>query len=310
MTYIFLIAFLLLVILVPVVRTIIFHPFSTLYYLVKDCFLYLYRKEYNNAPYGQIKTFIADNAVSFGCGKTLSLSRVIVDLYSKFDGKIVWSESRKRFVTQRIHVLSNIEFTTIPYEKLISLAQFVQETNEEYLDKDIENNTLTVTYLVIDEASSQLNSRDFKSNFNGLFISRLLTSRHVRASVFLTSQRAGMIDKLMREVTNLYIGCKKVWRFQFNNYYDAYEVENALTPSLVQPLRRNVWFIRDSDFLRYDTFASVQELKKKFEAGDMLSEEQIIALQGGPDLANMDVVRRPSRWWSKRSSSTSDRKGS
>ena len=52
------------------------------------------------------------------------------------------------------------------------------------------------------------------------------------ASIILTSQRAGMVDKLMRECCHLYIGCNKQWRFQCLNYYDAYEIENAQNPAM------------------------------------------------------------------------------
>lgn len=281
----------------PVVRGFFTHPFAAIYYACIDIYKYFKEKRYNNAPYGQIRCFIADNAVSFGCGKTLSSVRYLVNLYNKYDGLTVWAPDRKKYVTQRIHILSNVDFLTIPFEHLINLEQFVQETNEDFIEKDIENDELTVTYLYIDEASSQMNSRDFKNNFSPLFISRLLTSRHVRAGVFLTSQRAGMVDKLMREVTNLYVGCRLIWRFQINSYYDAFEIENATQPSLIKPLRTDCWFVRDRDFKRYDTFASVQELKKRYKDGEMLSDEEILALQGTPDVTNMEVVRRPSKWF-------------
>ena len=180
----------------------------------------------------------------------------------------------------------------------MSLAQFVQWTDQVH-EYDMEHDTLTVTYMLIDEASSQLNSRAFKSNFDPYFISRLLTSRHVRASIVLTSQRSGMVDKLMRDCTHLYIGCKKLWRFQMLNYYDAYEIENAQTPTLVAPLRRACWFVHDSAFANYDTYASVQSLKKSCQSGDMLSEAEIVALQATPE-TNMDNVMRPSRRWRRR----------
>lgn len=284
-------------VLFPVFRCFLLHPVSSIYYGCRDLFYYIKRKEWNVAPYGKISCYIADGATSFGCGKTLSSVEYIQSLYTKFNGKLVWSGERQKFVKQRIHILSNVDFLQIPYEKLVSLSQFVQETNEDFIAKDIENDELTVTYLFIDEASSQLNSRQFKSNFDPLFISRLLTSRHVRASVICTSQRFSMVDKLLREVTNIVVGCNKIWRFQVNNYYDAHEMENAVNPQLVKPLRRSCWFVRDSSFKKYDTFSSVQELKKSFESGDMLSEEEILNLQAGPTDSNMDIVKRPSRWW-------------
>ena len=279
----------------PLLRCAVLHPFALVYYGIRDGILYLRHNGWNNLSYGQIVCYIADSSTSFGCGKTLSATDYIVSLYRRYDGKKVWCSERKKFVTQKVKVISNVDFLTIPYEKLVSLAQFVQwtDTVDVY---DEEHDTLTVTYMLIDEASSQLNSRSFKSNFDPYFIARLLTSRHVHASIVLTSQRSGMVDKLMRDCCHLYIGCRKIWRFQMLNYYDAYEIENAQTPSLVAPLRRTCWFVTDKAFQNYDTYASVQSLRKSCEAGDMLSESEIVALQVVQE-SNMNSVSRPSRLW-------------
>ena len=268
-----------------------------MYYGVRDIFNYFRRFGWNNAAYGQISCYIADSSTSFGCGKTLSASDYLVSLYRRFDGKRVWCAERKKFVVQKIKIISNVDFLTIPFERLKSLSQFVQWTDV-VGEHDRAMDTLTVTYMLIDEASSQLNSRSFKSNFDPYFISRLLTSRHVRASIILTSQRSGMVDKLMRDCTHLYIGCNKIWRFQLLNYYDAYEIENAQVPALVVPFRRTCWFVRDRSFRNYDTYASVQELKKSCQSGDRLSEQEILALQVAQE-SNMDSVSRPSGRWLK-----------
>lgn len=279
----------------PTVRCALLHPVSVVFYGICDGWRYITHKDWNVAPYGQITCYIADSSTSFGCGKTLSATDYLVSLYRRYDNEPVWDSERKKFVKQKIKIISNVDFLTIPYERLVSLAQFVQWTDAVH-DYDRENDTLTVTYLLIDEASSQLNSRSFKNNFDPYFIARLLTSRHVHASIVLTSQRPGMVDKLMRDCTHLYIGCNKIWRFQTLNYYDAYEIENAQTPALVAPLWRSCWFVRDSAFANYDTYASVQSLRKSCEAGDMLSESEIVALQANQDI-DVDRVTRPSRRW-------------
>lgn len=298
MIFLIVIALLIGLAMFPTLRCVVFHPFLTIRYGLRDGWNYFARKGYNNAPYGQIFCYIANSSTSFGCGKTLSATDFIVSLYRDFDGKIVWCRQRNKFVTQKIKVISNVDFLTIPYERLTSLSQFVKWTDKVW-EVDQENNTLTVTYMVIDEASSQLNSRAFKSNFDPYFIARLLTSRHVHASIILTSQRSGMVDKLMRDCCHMYIGCDKLWRLQRLNYYDAYEIENAQTPSLVQPIRRTCWFVKDSAFANYDTYASVQALRKSCEEGDMLSEEEILALQVNQQQANMEGVVKPSRRWVK-----------
>ena len=295
MLFILLFVLIALLVLFPLFRCAVLHPFALIYYGIRDSILYLRHNGWNNLSYGQIVCYIADSSTSFGCGKTLSATDYIVSLFRHYDGKKVWCSERKKFVEQKVKIISNVDFLTIPYEKLISLAQFVQWTDTVH-DHDMEHDTLTVTYMLIDEASSQLNSRSFKSNFDPYFIARLLTSRHVHASIVLTSQRSGMVDKLMRDCCHLYIGCNKIWRFQMLSYYDAYEIENAQTPSLVAPLRRTCWFVTDRAFRNYDTYASVQSLRKSCERGDMLSESEIVALQvaQAPDMIN---VARPSRRW-------------
>ena len=233
--FLLLIAFLMAV--SVIFRLIIMHPYGVIYYALLDRVNYFQRKNYNECRYGTINCYIAHKGTAFGTGKTLSATRQIVQAYKKYNGKPVYCPRRKRIVTQRIHVLSNVDFKTIPFERLESLAQFVGETDtmEEY---DNKNKCLTVTYLLIDEASSQLNSRSFKSNFDAPFISRLLTSRHVRANLILTSQRSGMVDKLMRDCCNYYISCQKIWRFEILRYYDAYSIECATEPDTVAPLHR------------------------------------------------------------------------
>lgn len=274
-----------------VFRLIITHPWSVIFYAVLDRFNFIDRKLYNECAYGTIKCYIAHRGTAFGTGKTLSATREIVKAYHRYNGKPVYCPRRKRIVTQRIHVLSNVDFQTIPFERLQSLSQFVGETDL-MQDYDDSHDCLTVTYLLIDEASSQLNSRSFKSNFDAPFISRLLTSRHVRANLVLTSQRSGMVDKLMRDCCNFYISCQKIWRFEILRYYDAYSIECAQEPDTVPPIRRKGYFIKDNFFENYDTYANVKALEKSCKEGDMLSEEQILNLRVGDSLQQASSKRQ------------------
>lgn len=262
----------------PSIRCILFHLPSFVFYSVRDVYYYFRRKRWNEADYGDVRSYVAQSSVSFGCGKTLSAAHLAYSLYKQYNNKKIWCPERKKFVTQKIHILSNVSFVGIPYEKLESLKQFVQEVNQFY-DTDLKNDTCTVTYLIVDEAGSQFNSRQFKSNFDGLFIKTLLTSRHFKASIILTSQRQNMIDALMRQVTNVVIACKKTWRLQQLYYYDGYEIDTAQNPALVQPFRRKCWFVKNKDYGHYNTFELVGDLQKACETGDMLTEAEILQLQ-------------------------------
>ena len=280
-------------ILFPAYRCAFFNLPFTVYYAMVDTFFYFKHKRWNEADYGYVRTYVAQSSVSFGCGKTLTAVNVAHDLYTKFNDKPVWDSERKKFVTQKIHILSNVAFTDIPYEKLVSLQQFVQEVNEFY-KSDLLNDTCTVTYMIVDEAGSQFNSRQFKSNFDALFIKTLLTSRHFKASIVLTSQRQNMIDALMRQITNVVIACKKTWRFQCLNYYDGYEIETAQNPALVQPYKRSCWFVRNKDYNAYNTLAVVDTLQKRYDEKDMMTEAEILAARA-PAAPTPDAVTNRSR---------------
>ena len=278
-----LIIFILLCLISVIFRLIVLHPWEVWLHGIRDLTYYFLNRRSNDAPYGTIKCYIAHRGTAFGTGKTLSATRELVNCYRKYNGKLVYCPRRKKLVTQRVHILSNVDLLSVPFERLVSLSQFVAETDTmQELDDD--NGTLTVTYLFIDEASSQLNSRSFKSNFDAPFISRLLTSRHVRANLILTSQRSGMVDKLMRDCTNYYISCQKIWRFEILRYYDAYEIECATDPNTVAPMHRSGYFINDKLFSNYDTFSMVKALEKSCKEGDMLTAEQILQLRQGDSL--------------------------
>ena len=162
---------------------------------------------------------------------------------------------------------------------------------------DDENDTLTVTLVLGDEFSVQMNSRNFKNNIDALFLNTILTCRHYSISLFYTAQRFGHVDALLRQVTSCVIECDKLWRFQRQKCYDAWDLENASSTHVIRPLWKRCWFVRDMDYNAYNTLACVGNLKKSMKAGDMMSEDEILKLQQNTQLANMDAVATPSRRW-------------
>ena len=269
-------------------RLVVKHPIATVFYAVKDLYEYVVHHKYRECPTGKIIAYTA----LFGGGKTLSVVHYVASLFYRYDGLKVWDRERKKFVTQRIHVISNVKLK-IPYEDFISLEQIVRVA-EKFHQIDLENDTLTVTVVLGDEFSVQLNSREFKKNIDPLFLNTLLTCRHHHILMVYDAQRFNHVDALLRQVTLAVIECKKVWRFMLQYEYDAFEMENAVNPLLLTPKLRYGWFIRDRDYNAYDTLACVGNLKKSFEKGDMLTEEQILALQCNQGV-NMDAVSTPHR---------------
>lgn len=274
----------------PVVRCAVFHPFKTVFNALKDIYVYIRYCQWRNCPCGTINGFIG----YFRGGKTLSGVHYLASLYRRYNNLRVYDKFAKRWCTQKIVILSNVHFENIPYVRLKKMKDIVDMGNF-HKEHDLENETLTVTLVFVDEASTQLNSRSFKENFaNPLILGSLLTIGHFSMNFFYTTQRYLHVDCLLRQVTYNVIDCQKVWRYMKNYYYDGWEMENATNPLLLTPVRRDCWFVRDKDFNEYDTHACVDALVKSATTDDMLSSEEILAVQGYGTVGLEGIVK-PSR---------------
>lgn len=281
-------------VLFPTFRCAFFHPILLSAYGIKDIWGYVRHKNYNFCSTGELVAYTG----LFGRGKTLSAVHRITNAYERYHGKKVWCPRRKKIVTQRVKIISNVQLT-VPYEDFRSLEQIVLDAERKQAYDD-EHDTLTVTLVLGDEFSVQMNSRNFKTNIDPLFLNTILTCRHYFISLYYTAQRFGHVDALLRQVTSYVINCDKIWRFQRQLYYNAWDLENATNIQLVQPFKKTCWFVRDEDYNAYDTLATVGNLKHEMQSGRMMSEKEIRELQMNPLQANMDGVAKPSRRWRQR----------
>ena len=270
-------------------RLIIFHPVAIVINAFKDIYHYFRYNYFYKYDGGILNCYFAH----FGGGKTLSVVKYVSALYCKYNNRKIWDRGRRKFVLQKVHIISNVHITNIPYEELVSLSQIVccAWKNKKI---DEEQNTRTVVLVLLDEASSQLNSREFKTNITADFLNTLITSRHFNMSLFYTSQKFKLVDALLRSVTQRCIRCHKIWRFMLAYYYDADEMEYAANPTLVQPIRRTGFFIKDRNYNAYDTLATVEKLKKSVDTNDMMSEKEILELRGqiNPDSDGITPSRK------------------
>lgn len=289
MSFLLLCAFCLLFVFSVTFHTLVLHPFSTVYYGITDLYKWFRYKRWHELKTGELICYCA----LFGKGKTLSVVHYITSLYDKYNDKLIYDFDRKKWVTQKVHIISNVDLKGYPYEQFVSLSQVVAVTKYAR-KKDFKNDTLTCTLVLGDEFGAEMNCRSFKTNITPTFLNTLLTCRHNHISFVYDSQRFHLSDALLRQVTYRVIQCNKVWRVMVSAKYDAWELENASSPAMIKPLCRYGWFIKDKDYNAYDTLACVDHLVKKCEEGDMLSEEEILALQCSTP-ANMDIVERPSR---------------
>lgn len=291
MVYLLLFGLVALLIFFPTFRCAVSHPVSLTVYGFKDVWNYIRHKDYNFCGTGELVGYTG----LFGKGKTLSAVHRVVSAYKAYDGKPVWCPRRRKVVTQRVHVISNVALN-IPYEKLESLQQIVLAAERKQAFDD-ENNTLTVTLVLGDEFSVQMNSRNFKTNINPLFLNTILTCRHYYISLYYTAQRFQHVDALLRQVTSYVVDCNKLWRFQRLSAYDAWDLENAASTQMVQPFSRSCWFVKDEDYQAYDTLACVENLGHEMKEGHMMSEEEILKLQQNPHQQNPEAVKNPSKRW-------------
>lgn len=238
------------------VRVIVTHPISTVRYGVIDLYKYFRFHRWDECATGTISCYVG----LFGKGKTLSAVHKVVSLYKRYNDRRIFDFNRKKWVTQKIHIISNVSLA-IPYEDFVSMAQIVAVADR-MRAVDEKNDTLTCTIVLGDEFSVQLNSRSFKSNIDPLFLNTLLTCRHHHISLIYTSQRFNHVDALLRQVTSYVYTCNKVWRIMVHEQYDAFDLENASDPTLIKPKRRFGWFIKDAAFNAYDTLACVGNLTK------------------------------------------------
>lgn len=252
----------------------------------KDIYFWFKERKFFVCPSGKIIAFCG----LFGKGKTLSMVHYVTRMFRRYNDRKVFVNGRWRI--QKINVVSNVDLS-IPYTKFTGLKQIVDIAKQkEELDGD---DYYFVTLVVGDEFSVQLNSRSFKSNIDALFLNTLLTSRHYAISLFYSSQKFLLVDKLLREVTFWVYDCNKLGRIMVHNIFDAFDLENATNLSLVKPLRRTGWLIMDRDYQAYDTLACVGNLVKSCEEGDMLTTEEILNNIGDPSTDYESVVHQSSK---------------
>ena len=237
----------------------------------KDVLLYVKHKKYNNAPIGFICGYVADGGEVFGSGKTLSAVKRLVGLFNKYDGLPVWSDELKKMVKQHVYIFSNITINCPGAVRIDCLQQYSDFIKECHSKDD-----KYISYLFIDEAGSEWNSRAFASNFTADFISDIVTCRHNGSAFIWTAQDITLVDKLLRSVTTFVYGCSHWGRVFFNMKYSAREVENVTDVRLVKPLAVSGYFASNKIFSKYDTYARFERMRRDVEEGKTLSTAQII----------------------------------
>lgn len=256
-------------------RFIIFHPILILSNAFRDLYDYFKHKKWNECKlFGRVIMYTAKDSQAFGCGKSLSMVNLCNQIDKQYNNKPVWDYDLHKFVLQHIIFISNLELKQVKnYIPFVSKDQFKNVDKMNIGRHDI-------LFFVLDEAGIVFNNREYKTNLPTEFIQKLLQVRHYKIGFITNAQRFNMVDKVFREICNTVDTCKKFWRFVWLETYDAYELENAVNPTLLQPKSRRVWFATNSDFNSYDTNYNIDTLKEELENGNLLTTEEILSMRG------------------------------
>lgn len=267
----------------PLIPFLISKLHLILYYGILDIYRFFRYKRWNEfRAYGKIMCYCG----LFGTGKTLSMTHFVRMLYEQYNGLEVWDFENKKWVIQHLHIISNYALEDIPYTPL---------THEEQL-YEIEQPPQDITIILLDEISAIFNNRDYK-NFTPDLLTSLLQCRHRKLLFLGTAQRFQMTDKNFRQTMETSSNCKKFWRIVKVALFDAYELENCTNPLMLKPIRKQYWFVKDSDYNAYDTNEMVTKLVKDAKEGRMLTSTEISAKQGeAAGDVNLTTMRKR-RWW-------------
>lgn len=244
-------------------RCIVFNLHNIGIYSVKDLFVYFKEKKWNDFDLYGIDMYIG----MFGKGKTLSLVHTASSIYNRYGDSVCF--------------LSNIHLQNIPYIKLVNFEQLVEigENPPEGVKGFV---------IIIDEISSVLSHRNY-ANFPLDLLPVLMQQRKLKMKCLCTAQRYFMVDKIWRSITTNVIDCNKYWRFEHNQYYDAWDYENAMNDKLIKRIYNKWWFVKDKDFNSYDT----SQMISKTAASDFISNEESIIRKGLDNVVNFDAVKNP-----------------
>ena len=249
----------------PLIRVIICNLHRIGLYSLLDTVLYIKDQKWKDFNLFGISMFIG----MFGHGKTLSMTHQARLIYEKYGDKV-------RFI-------SNYKLNDIPYIPLINFNQLVdlgEEEEENYIG----------TVILIDEIENVLSHRNF-ANFPLPLLHMLTQQRKKRVYILCSAQRFFMVDKLWRSITTNVYNCNKFWRFQHVEEYDAWELENAMNYSMIKRKSNNWYFVRNADYLAYDT----SQMISKGTAEDFISNDVSIVRRGLDASVNIDAIEKGSK---------------
>lgn len=275
-----------LLILFPRLRCIVFNLPLVLWYLSQDLVIYIWFKRWRECnSFGTIDMYCSDTSKVFGNGKTLSGVHYIRNIYKEYNGKKIYDFDEKKWIEQKIIILSNVMLKDVPYIHLYNVEQII---NRHDVMKAGE-----IMIVFIDECGIIFNSRNFKDNIGQDLLNSMLTCRKKKFGMFLTAQRFNQVDALIRQLTSRVFMADKWWRTVVLKVFSGYDMEYCANIDMLKYSTMS-YFATNKLFASYDTNQNVEDIKQKQKSGEMLTNKEILENQGNiPD--GLHNVRKLSR---------------
>lgn len=264
------VAFIIVVIVSPLVRFCLCNLHKIVGYGIPDLKDYFVHKRYNECPaYGFIKVYNG----YFGSGKSLSCTSDVIDIYRHYNGLEVYNDDMGVFLKQKVTIISNLRLFGVPYIPFTSEQQFIH----------YEVAPSEVVIFLIDELGTVWNNRDFK-NFNPDVFQNIVQSRHRRMSIYGTLPMLVGTDINVRRYTQTVVYCKKTWRILKHTFFRGEDIENCSNLNMIQPLGVKYKFVTDRMYKQYSTVEMVGRLTREMEEGRLLSFNELNVEDGRSDL--------------------------
>lgn len=273
MIWVILIAFIFAFAKSAIFRYTLFHLPKVVFHAFLDLRKYIIYKQWNDfSDYGRMDIYIASSDKPFGSGKTLNMVHDAISIYKQYDDVEVYDFESECWVSQYVHIISNIDLFGVPYVKLESTSQITDLVNLE--DSDPNHHIYLV---LIDELGRIFNNRDWKNNLPSDLLGALMQQRKNKLLIKGTVQDFSLFDATLRKLSSVVYVCSKKWRFLQRSIYTATDIERSGYNLDMCRCRGNTCgFATDKLYNSYNTNEVVSDLAKNVLEGKQLSNFEVL----------------------------------
>lgn len=274
MWILFVIAFVMVYARSSIFRYTLHHLPKVVYHAFVDIRKYIIYKGWNDfRSYGRMDIYVADPSMPFGSGKTLNMVSDAIKIYNQYNDVDVYDFDSEQWITQQVHIISNIELYGVPYVKLESTSQIVDLVE---LDDNTDPNN-HIYLILIDELGRIFNNRDWKNNLPSDLLGAMFQQRKNKLLIKGTVQDFSLFDATLRKLSAVVYVCKKKWRFLERFTFNATDIERVgYNFDMITPRGSFCGFATDRLYNSYNTNEVVSDLAKNVLEGKQLSNYEVL----------------------------------